>query len=143
MKQRKKCNWGAIAVPVIGGVFNLIGGYSSARSARKLAERQAEQQRQLQIEQNNINRQNNMANILNNYNNVQEYNANNNTHFDFSNIQSNPNPERAFPHTPTNVNNNKVKVVIDNNVAHPIYMKISSIKFNCFYRCTALPILKP
>lgn len=82
MKQRKKCNWGAIAVPVIGGVFNLIGGYSSARAARKLAEEQAERQRQLQIEQNNINRQNNTANILNNYNNVQEYNANNNTEDD-------------------------------------------------------------
>ena len=57
------------------------------------------------------------------------YNANNNTHFDFSNIQSNPNPERAFPHTPTNVNNNKVNDK-ESNTTNSMYLS----KYNTLNR---------
>lgn len=35
------------------------------------------------------------------------YNGNTKINFDFSNIQSNPNPQSTFPHTPTNLHNNK------------------------------------
>ena len=60
------------------------------------------------------------------------YNANNNTHFDFSNIQSNPNPERAFPHTPTNVNNNKVNDK-ESNTTNSMYLS----KYNTLNRSKA------